>query len=312
ASNEAGSERAALTEAEARSSAATARIADLEARLAALPEPSPAPDLSPLQDRIAALETGLADLEAAPATEATPDADLSARLDRLETQIATLEARPTGEGTPSSEAEEARAAELARLRAQIEAAAADALTRVASAEAEMAVLREQADGIVASAGAAVALTRLRAALETGGPYADAMDALGRALAEPVPEALAAHAATGVESLPRLRDAFPEAAREGLRASLRATVGDDMAARMGTFLRNQVGARSIEPREGDDPDALLSRAEARLATGDLAGALALIEALPEAGQEAMAGWIASARARMEAVSALDALTAATDF
>jgi hypothetical protein len=62
------------------------------------------------------------------------------------------------------------------------------------------------------------------------------------------------------------------------------------------------ARSVIPREGDDPDAVLSRAEAAVKGGDIDVALTELEALPEVAQEAMADWTAKARLRAEALGA----------
>jgi hypothetical protein len=80
-------------------------------------------------------------------------------------------------------------------------------------------------------------------------------------------------------------------------------------RFGAFLRSQTGARSTAPRAGDDPDAVLSRAEGALAEGQIAAALTLLEALPEAGRAEVAAWRAAAEARLAAVDAAEALAAA---
>jgi hypothetical protein len=73
-----------------------------------------------------------------------------------------------------------------------------------------------------------------------------------------------------------------------------------------FLRHQLDVRSVEPREGDDPDAILSRAEAALRDSRLTDALAEIATLPEAAQAPMGAWIAAAEGRVAALSALQAL------
>jgi hypothetical protein len=78
--------------------------------------------------------------------------------------------------------------------------------------------------------------------------------------------------------------------------------------VGAFLRAQLGVRSLEPREGDDADAILSRAEAALAEGRLGDALAEIETLPEGARAAMSGWAAEATARRDALAAAEALSA----
>jgi len=71
-------------------------------------------------------------------------------------------------------------------------------------------------------------------------------------------------------------------------------------------RRPLGARSVTPREGDDPDAILSRAEASVMRGRLGEALAEIEALPQVARDAMEDWIAQARTRHEAIGAAQRL------
>jgi hypothetical protein len=61
-------------------------------------------------------------------------------------------------------------------------------------------------------------------------------------------------------------------------------------------------RSLTPRAGDSPDAILSRAEAAVGAGDLAGAIAELNTLPPAAQAAMADWIKAATARHAVVEA----------
>lgn len=78
-------------------------------------------------------------------------------------------------------------------------------------------------------------------------------------------------------------------------------------RVSAFFRTQLGTRSLEPKEGDDPDAILSRAEAALKAGQLDTALAELAAMPEAGQPALAPWIASANARRDALAAATELS-----
>ena len=106
----------------------------------------------------------------------------------------------------------------------------------------------------------------------------------------------------------LSDSFPQAARDALEAALRANMGESWTERVGSFLRSQTGFRSLSPREGNDPDAILSRAEAALTAGRVAEAVAELEAMPEAGQPALADWLAQARIRIEAESAVAALSA----
>ncbi len=84
------------------------------------------------------------------------------------------------------------------------------------------------------------------------------------------------------------------------------MGASWTSRIATFLETQTGARSLTPRAGNDPDAILSRAEADLTKGDLAAALKEVMALPDAARPAMAGWLARAHLRQNAADAIAAL------
>jgi hypothetical protein len=294
----------------------SATVRALDDRIAALPDPD------------AATEGLRADLESRIAAAATAASDVSGRLDAVEqglsgldAQLSELAQRPVPEAldTASLDAELAEfredltaAVEEARaelLRAEEEAAAiaaaaeAEAAAREQAAAEEAEALRAEAEAAAATAAREAAISRIRAAIENGEPYAGDLAALG---AE-VPDALAGPAADGVPSLAALAEAFPPAARQALDASIRATMGEGALDRVTAFLRVQTGARSLEARPGDDPDAVLSRAEAALRAGALDAALSELAALPEAGQAAMAGWIDAARTRHEAAAAARALT-----
>jgi hypothetical protein len=290
-------------------------LAALQAQLAELasaeaPSEAPAVDLSPVTDRIDAIGTRLDDTAAA--------------IETLTGRVATLEERPVFSGDVSADAAEAAEAvaameermraqeeEAARLAADAEAAQAEAAEAIAAAEAEAqaaaAAAEEEARAATAAAQAEAALQSLRLAVTSGEPYAGALDAIGAAVE--VPEALAANADTGVPSLETLQDDFPTAARAALPVGLRETAGEGAMNRLGAFLQGQVGGRSIEPREGDDPDAVLSRAQAAVDDGDLQAALDEIAALPEGAQAEMAAWADAARTRVEVTAALETVSQA---
>ena len=106
------------------------------------------------------------------------------------------------------------------------------------------------------------------------------------------------------TLDQLQMSFDAPARAALTASLKAeSKTEGPLGAVSNFLRVQTGARSVEPREGTDPDAVLSRASALVAQGDLPTALTELQGLPEAGQAAMAGWVAQANAYLAAETAL---------
>ena len=142
-----------------------------------------------------------------------------------------------------------------------------------------------------------ARNQLGLAIETGAPYAEPLSVLGG----DVPAPLASQAETGVPTREDLADAFPPLARDALREARSAGGGE---GGLGGFFRAQLGARSLEPREGDDADAVLSRAEAMVRDGDLDGALAEIEALPQASRDVLSDWTARVRTRLDAEAALN--------
>ena len=179
------------------------------------------------------------------------------------------------------------------------AAAEAAETRLQEAEARAAELARQAEATAAEARRAAARDRIAAALDSGAPFAAALADLGEA----APPALAEAAATGLPTLAELEEGLAIAARLSLEQALRANMGESWTERVSNFLRSQTGLRSLSPREGDDPDAVLSRAEAALRDGRLGDALNELEAMAPAGKPALEPWIAEARTRLAAEAAL---------
>jgi len=249
-------------------------------RVAAL-ESIQLPDVGPLTERIDGVEANLAALAGLPSETGVSPAALAA----LEADVAALKSQDSGVS-----------GDLSNLAADVEA-------RLAEAEARATELTTQATAIATSATRNAALGQIGAALDSGLPYGAALTALGD---EAVPEVIAANAETGLPSVATLRVAFPEAARLALEQALRANPGESWTDRVGTFLRNQTGARSLGPRDGTDPDAVLSRAEAALARADVQAAMAEVAALPSEAQTAMADWTALAQQRLDAKAALDGL------
>lgn len=277
-------------------------IAQLKTGLASLPAPAADADLSA---RIAALEAA----EKTPAPAAA-EPELDSRLSALETRISGLQ-------SGGASADPALGAEVAALKTQIEqlqsgggqaveAALAGVRDQIAAASAEASGLAQKAEAATRQTLALAAVSQIGAALDSGLPFASALANLDA----PAPAVLVDAAQSGLPTLTQLRDRFPEAARNGLEAALHADLGASWTERAGNFLRAQTGARSLSPREGNDPDAILSRAEAAIGAGDVAGTLALIKTLPEAAQTAMSGWTALAEHRLAAEAALAELAAKT--
>ena len=303
-----------------------ARLTGLSQQVAAIEaKPAEAPDS--MTDTTAAIEAARVRLEAAIATvEATSAARataLDSRLAALETRFNDLEERPvvTAGGEVDATALAALEQQLKALRdevdaqraasgtiaGELEAMATDARARADAAEQQAATLRADAEAAAQAAIGRAALSRVQAAVEAGGPYASALADLRDTGAE-IPTALDAEAKDGVPTLADLQHGFPAAARAALDASIRATMGDSWLDRLTALFRTQTGVRSLEPRSGDDPDAVLSRAEAALGDGRITDAIAELAALPPAGQAEMADWQATAQRRIVAIDAVAALAA----
>jgi hypothetical protein len=264
------------------------RIAALESR----PAPEPVADLGPLTEALATLEARMEALESRPpsANAQMPTADVAASIAALQAEIDAVKAANAEAG------------------AGIEALAAEAQARLAEAEAQAAALKSEAEETARRARQFAAVGRVQAALESGAPFASALADLDGIA---IPDALLAVADTGLPALASLEEAFAPAARNALEASLQANMGETWSERVSNFLQSTTGARSLTPREGTDPDAVLSRAEAALREANLPQALTALEGLPPEGLAAMADWIALAQQRIDTLSAAAALSAAVE-
>ena len=183
--------------------------------------------------------------------------------------------------------------------ADVAAVTAAAEARMTEVETLATRMRADAQQLVSTAITRAAFGRVQAALDSGGAYASALADLG----PDVPAVLVENASAGLPTLAELQAAFPETARLALEAALRADMGESWTQRVGSFLRSQTGARSLTPRDGADPDAVLSRAEAAVNTGDIPAALSELAALPPEAVAVAAIWRAQAELRLAAEAAV---------
>ncbi|MBU2980377.1 hypothetical protein KO498_01005 [Lentibacter algarum] len=260
-------------------------IATLKAEIAT------ASDNTAVEDSLGAVKAGVDSLAADVASLKTQVGGIAALSERM----TTLEKAPMADASPEAVAAfkremEALQAALAAQRAEVEEMAAAAEAKNASAEmtAQDALKRS-------------AMSQILTSLETGSGFADATNSLTAAGVD-VPAALAAQA-DGVPSLDALAESFVEPARAALATARDAESGGGFSG----FLKTQLGARSLEPREGDDADAVLSRVEAAVRDGRIGDALAEAEALPEPAKAELKDWTDAASARQAALKAAEALS-----
>lgn len=283
------------------------RISALEAQVAGLPTEQP--DLSPILTRIDGAEAAQAELaERLDTVTAELDGQIAAFDDRLN----AVERMPDEDGTLAETAIASWERELDALREQFARQEAEMVALTEQAQEDLEAARAEAEAVERSAAEATqeavarsALSRIQAAIDTGSAFDAALSELQTAGIE-VPPTLADLAADGVPTIAALREDYPAAARSALSIARAEGLADDGANPLAAFFRDQLDVRSVVPREGDDPDAILSRAEAALFENRLADALAEIETLPEPVRAEMSGWIASANARADALAAAETI------
>jgi len=178
----------------------------------------------------------------------------------------------------------------------------------------IAALEKRAEkGSVPGAELLIASAVLRDAVGRGAPYAAPLDALA-ALAKDDAElqsavaALRPGAASGVPTAPMLQARFEPVASAMARAAI-APPGSDWPDRLLARLAALVNFRRVGANaEGSSPDAVAARAEAKVKTGDLAGAVAELDMLTGAPADAARPWLGEAKARLAADKAVDTISA----
>ena len=290
------------------------RIVALAKRADATDDAIAAVDLGPLGTSVTGLETGLGALKTDLTETQAQLTGLGTLITDLDRRLTTLEKQPLKDAV-SPETVAAYERELEALKAQVTAQQADLLAAQKEQQAAMDAARKEVEAMAAraraseqSAEARAKLAASRAALadlttraRDGQPYADPLAVLtGNGVDVPAP--LVEGAEEGLPTASALISSFPDAARDALAAARASGADGAEAGSVAGFFRSQLGARSVTPREGDDPDAVLSRAEAALRGGDLDTTLTEIESLPETARAEMSDWVAQATLRRDALAA----------
>ena len=257
----------------------SADLAPLEARVAAL-EQRPAPDLAPLRAKVAALEQRpVPDLQSLQARVAdlqqqTANASqLAARMDALSAQV-------------SASAERERSAED------------DLAHRLDAVKVRLAALEQSVAASATRLNEARRLARIaeaQAALGAGQPLGDVPGA---------PPAVARFATASPPTMAALRLSFTRAEQAALAAVQPDTGNKTFLAGMLSRAQNLVTVRQGDRVLLGNPAAgVLAHARTALDAGDLAGAVAAVSQLSGPPADAMAHWLADARALLAARTAL---------
>ena len=224
---------------------------------------------------------------------------LVGQIDGLNAKVAEIAARPVVEETGEV------TVDLSGVQSQIDALSSALDVQkgtLAQMIEQVQTEKASAEEIARQTVARSAVTRILVALDSGAPFADALADVEANSDVALPEALAQSASEGIPTNAVLAEIYPDAARDALAAAR----SDTPAAGVGGFLSKQLGVRSVAPREGDDPDAVLSRMEAAVRDGRLSDALAEMDALPDAAKAPLAEWAAQAKLRLSAIADAEAL------
>jgi hypothetical protein len=313
------------------------RMAEIETALSQLPSSGDS-QLTQLEERIAALESGTAASAAAPASDEQAVQALQERLAAVATETAKLqdvESRLSQLDQRLSASEQA-ASEVEQLSGSVDQLSqklgADAQQSQALAS-QLSALGERVSGAESkiesadrdrnrAAALALIVGQLEAAIEDARPYQTQVQTLtsmtgdaatgDEAIKQAVSD-LEPGATTGVPSLATLRQSFEPVANEIVHAA-RAPDGDNLLDRATDNLMRMVTVRPVGGDvRGDSVEARVARAESALAQGDLAAAVAELDQLDGRPAAAAADWLKQAKARLGADQAVAQLrTQATDL
>jgi hypothetical protein len=155
----------------------------------------------------------------------------------------------------------------------------------------------------------VALNALSSVLRAGQPFAKELGAarsqLGDRAAGLAP--LDKFASGGLPTLEALQQQFSTLAPQILSGP---EPDGNFFERLVTNAKRLVQVRPVGEPTGNSMGAIVARAETKLARGDLPGAIAEVEMLPEAGRAVAAGWLASAKQRRDAEALVQRLAEAS--
>ena len=314
-------------------SALAARVAAIEQHPAA-----PADNSDAIKSAVNGLEPRVKQLESAingRTTVSASDVDalksqlggLTQRVDRLEaagggdrqletamagtkTTLQQLDQRVAGIESQSAAQKASDAADLQKIQqelARLGTVTSDVTGRVGTLEHDQQSQKANEPRIAAIL--ALLLTQMREAVEQARPFATEYNAFAALAHDPdlaaAARPLAEAARNGVASRAVLGNRLAELAGRIATASEPAAE-PDLGQQVLAHLRSLVTIRRIDGSSQTGPEAAVSTAQAALARGDLAGAVAALDALSRANAEAAHPWLQMARERLAVEAALDHL------
>lgn len=238
----------------------------------------------------------------------TAGADATAGLQQVgETAAAAQKTAAAAQETANAAQQAATAAQQSATQANEAATATQQAAEQASAKVDEAVAQFESRiaGMEANnrrADGALAAANLKSAIDQGGPFMSQLETYAEATgAGAATEDLRAFAADGVPSKQVLAAEWP-AVEDQIAESLRPALPDaPVQEQLLSGLRSLVQVRpdGPAPAEAKGPDAVLSRLDAAIESGDLAGWQSEWQTLPQAGQDASQDFASRVAARLTA-------------
>ncbi|MCT8268603.1 hypothetical protein NYQ83_15085 [Afifella sp. JA880] len=260
--------------------ALSSRLDELSGRLGNLENAAPV-DLGPLQQAVTTNQQMLTTLQ-----QSVSGAANSSDLSNVRDSVADLQ--NALQQTQSSDEE---------TRAQLE----ELSQRMTKLEGSM----ENAKAIAP----AVAAEAFADAVASGEPYETELKAVSGFAGEgAVSETLSAHAAEGLPTREALAAEFHTYVPKILRAADAPEKDVGVMDRLIASARGLVEVRPAGPRQGDEPDAIVSRIEGDLAAGRLKEAYTEWQSLPEDVRQPSADWAEKLKARADAEALAEDLRA----
>lgn len=238
-------------------------------------------DISPVDARLRQLESKFTAVETA--TGGADGAAIAGRIIALQETVNSLQTR-VGDS------------DFAAIAAQVQRLQADTDT-----------IRAQSESAAIAARAAFAVAAASEAARASGPFEQAFATLETILpGDPNIVALAPLARAGAPSRQELKEQFAAMEDDVVRAARISASGAGFWGRVQAFLAQFVTIQRTG--EGDTPVGMVERASGRLASDDIAGAVAELSRLTGPAAQVAGPWIQRARARLEIDARLAAIRA----
>jgi hypothetical protein len=155
----------------------------------------------------------------------------------------------------------------------------------------------------------LAAMELRMAVERGSTFSAELETVSRLVDDPSDLApLKAMAGTGLPTPAALAQTLSKLTPAMLEAATPPGHEGGVLDRLEAGAARLVRIRRVDDAPGDDPAAMITRADVKATRGDIAGALAELDKLPDKVRAPASGWISTARARLAALEAARQISA----